>query len=186
MSDEALRKAARELVSPGSPVHVALWDAINHLVEVSGGRNTVSTARMTAVTKVETALRAALSAPTPEPSEAVTQELEYPRILGAETMPDELYVPVDCVEEIEQAIRSRSDAHAAGRAAAGKDAEDARRYRWLRRKFCLTGNGNGTCAMDALNLPANIQGWPEPGAENVTAFCDAAIDRAMSEKEPAK
>jgi Fe-S cluster biogenesis protein NfuA len=45
----------------GGAAHVALWDAINALVEVSGGRNSVSTARMSAVAKVESALRAALA-----------------------------------------------------------------------------------------------------------------------------
>ncbi len=53
---------------------------------------------------------------------------------------------------------------------------DALRWRYMRRKLCLTGNGNGTCAMQAINLPAAIPGWPEPGA--VAEFCDAAIDAA--------
>jgi len=60
---------------------------------------------------------------------------------------------------------------------------DAARWQWIRRKLCLTGNGDGTCAMDALNLPVRIEGWPEPGEENIKAFCDAAIDAAMA-KEP--
>lgn len=55
--------------------------------------------------------------------------------------------------------------------------EDAERWRYIRRKLCLTGNGDGTCAMQAINLPANIQGWPEPG--QVAEFCDAAIDAAI-------
>ena len=59
------------------------------------------------------------------------------------------------------------------------DALDAARYRWLRRKFCLTGNGDGTCAMQAINLPAAIPGWPEPG--DVKTFCDAAIDAARAQ-----
>lgn len=54
---------------------------------------------------------------------------------------------------------------------------DAARWRYIRRKLCLTGNGDGTCAMQAINLPANIQGWPEPG--QVAEFCDAAIDAAI-------
>lgn len=45
----------------GGAEHVALWDAINALVDASGGRNGVSTARMTAVAKVESALRAGLA-----------------------------------------------------------------------------------------------------------------------------
>jgi len=56
--------------------------------------------------------------------------------------------------------------------------EDAARYRWLRRKFCLTGDGDGTCCMHAINLPASIKGWPEPIAAEVMNFCDAAIDAA--------
>lgn len=57
-----------------------------------------------------------------------------------------------------------------------RNAEDAERWRYIRRKLCLTGNGNGTCAMQAINLPEAIPGWPEPGA--VAEFCDAAIDAA--------
>ena len=59
--------------------------------------------------------------------------------------------------------------------------KDAARYRWLRRKFCLTGNGDGTCCMHAINLPANIKGWPEPIEAEVMNFCDAAIDAARSQ-----
>lgn len=57
---------------------------------------------------------------------------------------------------------------------------DAERWRFVRRKLCLTGNGNGTCGMQALNLPAAIPGWPEPG--KVAEFCDAAIDQAIKEQ----
>lgn len=58
--------------------------------------------------------------------------------------------------------------------------EDAERWRYIRRKLCLTGNGDGTCAMQAINLPAAIQGLPEPG--QVAEFCDAAIDAALRER----
>jgi len=58
-----------------------------------------------------------------------------------------------------------------------QDKLDAARWRYIRRKLCLTGNGDGTCAMQAINLPANIQGWSEPG--QVAEFCDAAIDAAI-------
>ncbi|MEK7945764.1 hypothetical protein WKR98_13490 [Pigmentiphaga sp. YJ18] len=57
---------------------------------------------------------------------------------------------------------------------ANGDALDAARWRYMRRKLCLTGNGDGTCAMHAINLPAAIRGWPEPG--EVAEFCDAAVD----------
>lgn len=58
--------------------------------------------------------------------------------------------------------------------------EDAERWRYIRRKLCLTGNGDGTCAMQAINLPAAIQGWPEP--EQVAEFCDAAMRLADAEQ----
>ena len=62
-----------------------------------------------------------------------------------------------------------------------QDKLDAARWRYIRRKLCLTGNGDGTCAMQAINLPAAIQGWPEPG--QVAEFCDAAIDAAMRKED---
>lgn len=65
------------------------------------------------------------------------------------------------------------------RAPAAGDALDAARWRFVRRKLCLTGNGDGTCAMQAINLPASIPGWPEPGSA-VAEFCDAAIDAAIA------
>ena len=61
--------------------------------------------------------------------------------------------------------------------AANKDAE---RWKYARRKICFTGNGDGTCMMHGINLPAAIPGWPDPG--KVEEFCDAAIDAAV-EKE---
>lgn len=64
-------------------------------------------------------------------------------------------------------------------APAAGDALDAARWRFVRRKLCLTGNGDGTCAMHAINLPASIPGWPEPG-DAVAEFCDAAIDAALA------
>jgi hypothetical protein len=64
-----------------------------------------------------------------------------------------------------------------------QDKPDAARWRYIRRKLCLTGNGDGTCAMQAINLPAAIQGWPEPG--QVAEFCDAAIDAALSKENKA-
>ena len=57
------------------------------------------------------------------------------------------------------------------------DAKDAARWRYIRRKLCLTGNGDGTCSMQVINLPASIHGWPDPG--QVSEFCDTAIDAAM-------
>lgn len=59
--------------------------------------------------------------------------------------------------------------------------EDAERWRYIRRKLCLTGNGDGTCAMQAINLPGVILGWPEPAAD-VAGFCDAVIDAAMGKQ----
>lgn len=60
----------------------------------------------------------------------------------------------------------------------GSDARDAARWRYIRRKLCLTGNGDGTCGMQAINLPRSIPGWPDPG-DDVVSFCEAAIDAAM-------
>jgi hypothetical protein len=59
---------------------------------------------------------------------------------------------------------------------------DAARYRFLRRKLCVTGNGDGTCAMQAINLPHRIHGWPEQGDHE--QFFDAAIDAALTKESP--
>lgn len=67
-------------------------------------------------------------------------------------------------------------------ASAQDDAKDAARWRFIRRKLCLTGNGDGTCGMHAINLPASIPGWPDPGAA-VAEFCDAAIDAAIAAQQ---
>ena len=58
--------------------------------------------------------------------------------------------------------------------------KDAERWKYARRKICFTGNGDGTCMMHGINLPAAIPGWPDPG--KVEEFCDAAIDAAMEGK----
>ena len=60
------------------------------------------------------------------------------------------------------------------------DALDAERWRFIKRKLCLTGNGDGTCAMQALNLPARILGWPDVGELAIAQFLDAAIDAAIA------
>lgn len=59
--------------------------------------------------------------------------------------------------------------------------KDAERWKYARRKMCLTGNGDGTCMMHGINFPADIPGWPEPG--KVEEFCDVAIDSARARKE---
>ena len=59
---------------------------------------------------------------------------------------------------------------------------DAARYRFLRRKLCVTGNGDGTCAMQAINLPHRIHGWPEHGEHE--QFFDAAIDSSLTGADP--
>ena len=61
-----------------------------------------------------------------------------------------------------------------------EDALGAERWRFIKRKLCLTGNGDGTCAMQALNLPARILGWPDVGELAVAQFLDAAIDAAIA------
>ncbi len=60
----------------------------------------------------------------------------------------------------------------------GSEARDAARWRYVRRKLCLTGNGDGTCGMQAINLPGSIPGWPDT-SDDVVGFCEAAIDAAM-------
>ena len=62
----------------------------------------------------------------------------------------------------------------------GADALDAERWRFIKRKLCLTGNGDGTCAMQALNLPARILGWPDVGESAMAQFLDTAIDAAIA------
>lgn len=79
----------------------------------------------------------------------------------------------EAVKDLLAAVRMFRPAPAAG------DARDAARWRFVRRKLCLTGNGDGTCAMQAINLPASIHGWSEPGSA-VAEFCDAAIDAARA------
>lgn len=58
--------------------------------------------------------------------------------------------------------------------------KDAARYRWLRWKMCFSGNGDGTCTMEIINLPNSIPGWPER-IDLHWRFCDNAIDAAMKE-----
>lgn len=60
----------------------------------------------------------------------------------------------------------------------GSEARDSARWRYVRRKLCLTGNGDGTCGMQAINLPGSIPGWPDT-SDDVVDFCEAAIDAAM-------
>lgn len=57
---------------------------------------------------------------------------------------------------------------------------DAERWRFIIRKLCLSGNGDGTCEMQALNLTARILGWPDVGELAIAQFLDAAIDAAIA------
>lgn len=70
---------------------------------------------------------------------------------------------------------------APAQAGQSEDGRDAARWRFVVNKLCLTGNGDGTCSMHAINLPNRIPGWPAP--DEVTAFCAAAIDAAIAAKE---
>lgn len=79
-------------------------------------------------------------------------------------------------EIADAAIAAMRPAPAAG------DELDAQRWRFIRRKLCLTGNGDGTCSIHAINLPASVPGWPEPGPA-VAEFCDAAIDAEISSQQ---
>ena len=60
------------------------------------------------------------------------------------------------------------------------DAQDAECWRFIRRKLCLSDNGDGTCSMQALNLPARILGWPDVGELAMAQFLDAAIYAAIA------
>lgn len=55
-----------------------------------------------------------------------------------------------------------------------QDEYDARRYRWLRRKFCLIGGADGSRRFNAINLPRPVGAAPDP-----EACLDISIDRAM-------
>ena len=85
---------------------------------------------------------------------------------GADWTPQEVYD-----------LRAENNRLKAELAEAKKDAE---RWKYARRKICFTCNGDGTCMMHGINLPAAIPGWPDPG--KVEEFCDAAIDAAMKGK----
>ena len=85
---------------------------------------------------------------------------------GTDWTPQEVY-----------ALRAENNRLKAELAEAKKDAE---RWKYARRKMCFTGNGDGTCMMHGINLPAAIPGWPDPG--KVAEFCDTAIDAAMKGK----
>ena len=78
-------------------------------------------------------------------------------------------------------VELRAKADAAERRVGELEAND-RRYRFLRRKLCVTGNGDGTCAMQAINLPHRIHGWPEHGEHE--QFFDAAIDSYLTGADP--
>ena len=99
------------------------------------------------------ALRAALSAPTPEPTEAVTQE-QIQEWAAKACMLD---AGADSLEIF--AANSYDAGYAAGRAAAGKDAEDARRLR---------------------QLPAVVQRLPYPDQWGDIDWLRNAIDKASA------
>jgi hypothetical protein len=105
----------------------------------------------------------ALGTPTTRPAEQQESTLPW-------------HIPVQHWDNAEKAALRNSAAPAEQQE--GGDARDAARWRFMRRKLCLTGNGDGTCSMHAINLPAAIPGWPEPG--RVAEFCDASIDAAMT------
>jgi hypothetical protein len=121
---------------------------------------------------IEDHARAALSAAEAQASgQAAPSDMAHEIWAAAQTSPG---------EGIEDAVIRIAHAVAPLQAeieAQQQDKLDAERWRYIRRRLCLTGNGDGTCVMHAINLPANIQGWPEPG--QVAEFCDAAIDAAI-------
>lgn len=75
----------------------------------------------------------------------------------------------------DNAIKRAEQAEAAAREAQ----RDAERYRWLQRKICFTGNGDGTSSMRAINLP-DAAGFPSDGEH--ASFINAAIDAAIAKR----
>jgi hypothetical protein len=59
------------------------------------------------------------------------------------------------------------------------DVRDAERYRWLRRRICFTGNGDGSASMHVINLP-DTPYFPEMEIEKAV---DQAIDAAIASRE---
>lgn len=112
------------------------------------------------------------------------------RIDAVETTLRRLYARNQELEARLQKLQSYYDAVGAGGVSAQRitqvapqpqaDARDAERWRFIKRKLCLTCNGDGTCAMQALNLPARILGWPDVGELAIAQFLDAAIDAAIA------
>jgi hypothetical protein len=165
MTDEALRKAALKLLetadrharASGCPVPVDVWMRLE-------------------------SLRAALPAPTPEPSEVMTQEQVLAKY-------DEWHRERAALGQRPPAgsLLTWQAAYAAGRASAGKDAEDAARWRYVRSHVSRILNEK-TLKMDGMRVEVYYD-TPQPFCLNPVdkaAMFDAAIDRAMSEKEPAK
>lgn len=100
---------------------------------------------------------------------------------------DEGYGPANLMHRLEKGIPTEY-AYTAGDFARLKDEnealrKDAERLEFLLRKVCFTGNGDGTCAMQIINLPCSVPGWPEPGEESVKAFARGAIDAAMTKEQ---
>ncbi len=56
--------------------------------------------------------------------------------------------------------------------------KDALRWKFVREKLYLSGNGDGTCSMGAVNLPERNDGWPEVGKQR--EYLDNAIDNAIA------
>jgi hypothetical protein len=59
-------------------------------------------------------------------------------------------------------------------------AEDAERWRFVRRKVCFSGIGDGTAHMDIINLPISKK-FPDLGEHEACA--DAAIDAALAKEK---
>lgn len=114
---------------------------------------------------------AALRARVVSAIERITSGTASMRIPADMTDPDLVLGDVLCLLD---SLGPQTDASPKG----GSEALDAARWRYVRRKLCLTGNGDGTCGMQAINLPGSIPGWPDT-SDDVVGFCEAAIDAAM-------
>ena len=118
-------------------------------------------------------LQELIDAPEPEPMQALTDTdiaRIYRNIFGGNRWPS------DCYPEFARAIESAALGAAQQPEPPADLVRDAERYRWLRKKLCFSGNGDGTASMHAINLP-NAAKFPEHDKLEIGA--DAAIDAAI-------
>ena len=82
---------------------------------------------------------------------------------------------LEAADRIERAESERDE----WKRKAEEAARDAGRWRFVRRKVCFTGNGDGTAAVQIINLP-HAERFPEIGEHERLA--DETIDDAIAAK----